>query len=220
PPWRRAARSGTREPACGSAAPRGQVAMMPRFRAIWFAALLLAACQGAVEEAAAPAPPAADRPVQAPSFEGEEPTGEAIFAWLNAERYRETWELLPGTLPLHSGAEPHGALLTTYANPLALEAIERAALSMPPGAAIAVEDHLADSTLSTISVMVRLTDPDPESGEWHFGRFGSAGEVEAGPMDSCRSCHVLEPDLVFGWELGTSLPIDSTGATASSGAAP
>ena len=36
-------------------------------------------------------------------------------------------------------------------------------------------------------------------------------------MDSCRSCHVLEPDLVFGWELGTPLPIDSTGATSGGG---
>lgn len=189
-------------------------------RGIWLVALFLAGCQGAAEERTAPAPPAANRPARSPSFEGEEPTGEAVFAWLSGERYRETWELLPGTSPLHAGAEPHGTLLTTYANPVAMEAIERAAPSMPPGAAIAVEDYLADSTLSTISVMVRVADPDPESGEWHFTRFGPAGEVEAGPLDSCRSCHVLEPDLLFGWELGRPLPIDSTGATPATVGAP
>jgi len=51
-------------------------------------------------------------------------------------------------------------------------------------------------------------------------RFGTAGEVEAGPMDACRSCHVLEPDLVFGWELGTPVPVDSTGVVPGAGGAP
>ena len=186
--------------------------MMLRTRGLTIATLLLAGCQGSAEDEPAAAP-ALEPAARAPSFEGVEPTGEAILAWLDGERYRETWELLPGTSPLHEGAEGHGALLSTDANPVAMESIDRGALSMPPGAAIAVEDYLADSTLSTISVMVRVDEPEPESGEWHFTRFGSSGEIEAGPMDSCRSCHVLEPDLVFGWELGTPLPIDSTGAT-------
>lgn len=191
--------------------------MMPRARSISIAALLLAGCQG--EEALVPArPPAAERTARA-TFHEAEPDGEAIFAWLDAERYRETWELLPATSPLHTGAGHHGALLTTYANPVAMEALERAAPSMPPGAAIAVEDYMADSTLSTISVMLRVDDPDSGAGEWRFTRFAPTGEVEAGPMDGCRSCHVLEPDFVFGWELGTPLPIDSTGATPSTGGA-
>jgi hypothetical protein len=190
--------------------------MRLRIGRLSLAALLLTGCRGAAEEGAIPSPPAAERPSRAPSPEDAEPA--ELFAWLDGERYRETWELLPGTSPLHPGAEPHGALLTTYVDPVAMEAIERAALSMPPGAAIAVEDYLPDSTLSTVSVMIRIRDPDPESGEWRFTRFGPAGEVAAGPMDACRSCHVLEPDFVFGWQLGTSLPIDSTGAAA--GAAP
>jgi hypothetical protein len=68
--------------------------------------------------------------------------------------------------------------------------------------------------------MVRLDDSDPISAEWRFTRFGPAGETEAGPMDACRGCHVQEPDFVFGWELGTPLPIDSTGAAPAPGAAP
>lgn len=193
----------------------------PRIRGCSIAALLLAGCQGPAEEPpAAPSPPAAERPTDSPSFAGVEATDEAIFAWLTGERYRETWELLPGTLPLHSGTEAHGALLTTYADPVAMEAIELAALSMRAGAAIAMEDYFADSTLSSISVMVRVDDSDPNSAEWRFARFGPAGEVDAGPLDSCGSCHVQEPDLVFGWELGTPLPIDSTGAAPAPDAEP
>lgn len=190
--------------------------MNPYLRYLFAAPLAIAAplvgCRGAVEEAPAPARRIATEPVR--PFEEVPATSEAILAWLNSERYRETWELLPGTFPLHEGSEGHGALLTTYADPVAIGALERAALSMPPGAAIAVEDYLPDSTLSTVSVMVWVPDSDGRSGEWRFARFGSAGEIEAGSMDSCRSCHVLEPDLVFGWELGTPLPIDSTGAEA------
>jgi hypothetical protein len=193
----------------------------PLLAPLSIAALVAAGCQGSAEEGLPPPRPTATEPAPpAPPFEGVEPTGEAIFAWLNGERYRETWELFPGTTPLHEGTEDHGALLTTYANPVAMEALERGTASMPPRAVIAVEDYLADSTLSTISVMLRVDDPDPESAGWRFTRFGPAGEVVAGVTDSCSSCHVLEPDLVFGWELGAPLPIDSTGATPGGGGAP
>ncbi len=188
---------------------------------ISLAALLGAGCQVSAEEELPPPRQTATGPAAPVSpFEGDEPTDEAIYAWLNGERYRETWELFPGTTPLHEGAEGHGALLTTYANPVGMEALERGAGSMPPRAAIAVEDYLADSTLSTISVMLRIEDPGPASGGWRFTRFGAAGEVEAGLMDSCVSCHVLEPDLLFGWDLNVPMPIDSTGATPGTGGAP
>ena len=187
--------------------------MRLRIRGLPIAALLLTSCQGPAEEPPTPAPPPGhERTTGVSSLEAAEPADQAIFAWLEGERYRETWELLPGTLPLQPGTGPHGALLTMYGDPVAMEAIERGASSMPVGAAILVEDFLADSTLSSISVMVRVDDLDPDSAGWEFARFGPAGEIEAGPMDACRSCHVQQPDFVFGWELGTALPIDSTGA--------
>ena len=206
---------------CAPPSCRGRRSATARIRGFSVVALLLAGCQEAAEDRPGPVPPPVeDRAATSSPFGKAEPNSEAIFAWLSAERYRETWELLPGTLPLHPGTEPHGALLTTYANPVAMEAIERAAPTLPPGAAIAVEDYLADSTLGSISVMVRVDDPDPDSAEWRFARFGPAGEIEAGPVDSCRSCHVLEPDLVFALELGRPLPIDSTGAAAGPAGAP
>lgn len=190
--------------------------MTPRAGCISITALLLAGCQG--EDAGVPArPPTVVPTARAPSLDPVEFEGEAIFAWLDGERYSETWELFPGTSSLHFGAEPHGMLLTTYANPVAMEALERAAPSMPAGAGILVEDYLADSTLSTLSVMLRVDDPDSGPVEWRFARFAPTGEFEAGSMEGGRSCHVLEPDLVFGRELGNPLPIDSTGATPSTG---
>jgi hypothetical protein len=141
-------------------------------------------------------------------------TGEAVRAWLEGERYRETWEPWPGTTPLHPGAEPHGALLTTYASPLAIEALIRGAAAMPSGAVLVLEGHLPDSSLSSVSVMVHTEGYDAEHRDWFFAQFGSAGEIEvAGRAEACAGCHVLEPDYLFSGELGTPLPVDSTGPT-------
>ena len=200
-------------------------------------ALLAAACQGPPQEALAPLEDsvAVRRIVEAPV--GPDTTGEAILAWLREAQYRETWETWPDTsvlrpdtagLPADTaapaseaaafisdtlvGAEiaPHGALRTTYLNPIAVDALERGAHAMPTGAIAVIEEHFADSTLSAVSVILQSEGYDPETGDWVFARFGSAGEIEAvGRVEACQGCHVLEPDYLFSAELGSPLPVDS-----------
>jgi hypothetical protein len=178
-------------------------------------ALPVLACEIRSREAA----PAGETVVVQPMVEAAFPlepdtTGEAVLAWLDGERYRETWDLWPATAPLDPGAEAHGALLTTYVSPLAFDALMRGTHAMPPGAAVVVEDYMSDSSLSSISVMVRADGYDAERQDWFFARFGSAGEIDAaGRVEMCAGCHVSEPDYLFSGELGTPLPIDSTGAT-------
>ena len=178
------------------------------------AALLTTACQAPPQEAQAPAEEsvAVGAAVEPRSVLAPDTTGEAVLAWLEDEQYREIWDLWPGTTAYHLGADPHGALLTTYANAIAIEALSRAAPAMPPGAVVALEGYLADSTLSSVSVMMQVGAFDPERQDWFFARFGSAGEIEAaGRVETCQGCHVGEPDYLFSAELGTPLPIDSTG---------
>ena len=209
--------------------------MSPRKGPIAIAIGLLAvACQEPPQDALAPAADtvAVRRFVEAPA--GPEPSGPAIGAWLREARYRETWMPWPDTSLLRPdsvqlaadtatqlqdtlpGAEnaPHGALPATYLNPIAVDALERGAEAMPPGAIAVIEEHLADSTLAGIGVMVQSEGYDPENRDWVFARFGSAWETEAiGRVEACQGCHVLEPDYLFGAELGAPLPIDSTGAS-------
>lgn len=182
-----------------------------RVHGLVLAVTVLAGCRDSVDDVSTPVPPPRVSMASLQPADCVDGIGEATLISLEDERYRETWELLEATSPLHAGSEPHGALLTTYVNDAALDAIEHADLSMPPGAVIALENYQADTTLSSISVMVRLGDPDPEYGGWCLARLGPAGEWEAGPRDACGSCHILDPDFVFGWELGTPLPVDSTG---------
>lgn len=176
------------------------------------AALAVAGCRIPPEGAtpAADSLAAAARPVE-PG--GPDATPESVRDWLEAERYRERWEPWPGALPLRPGAEPqHGTLLTAYANPIAIDGMEYGLSALPAGSILIVEDHAPDSTLASVSVMVQTDDRDGEDGGWYFVRLGSAGEVEPPGSESCAACHALEPDRVFGAQIGTPWPIDSTGA--------
>lgn len=167
-----------------------------------------------------PAPPeeAAPRPVvtRAPAVEpaGPEPSASSVLDWLQRERFHERWERWPADSLLlrPAGDSAHGAFVATYASPVALAALERGERVPPKGSLLVVEEYLADTTLVGIAVMARTDPGRREDGGWFFVSLGSAGEVGPQETERCAGCHVREPDRVFGAELGTPWPIDSTGA--------
>lgn len=170
----------------------------------------VAACQPPPEAAdpagdtAAPAPAPATRPAP------PDTTGPALWSFLREQRYRESWELWPGLDRLYPGTEPHGALLTTYVNPIAREALRRGDEAMPPGAVIVKENYLPDSTLAAVTVMLLAPGYDPGHQDWFWAKYGSAGEVEAaGRVEACTGCHGAQPDYLFSGELGAPAPADS-----------
>ena len=183
---------------------------------LWLAAVLAFAGCGVPPDGATPAADSlAVRPAaRAVEPVAPDPTPAAVRDWLEAELYRERWQVLPDTLPLRlrPSVEPqHGALVTSYANPLATGGMERGLPALPTGSILILEDHTPDSTLASVSVMVQSGDRDAEDGGWYFVRLGSAGEISPPGPETCAACHVLEPDRVFGAELGTPWPVDSTG---------
>jgi hypothetical protein len=193
---------GARSGAPALSAPRASLAL---------ALALVAGCQ-VQPESAGPPPASVTRVAPASEPVGPDTTAEAVRDWLAEASYRERWELWPPT-PLRPGAEPqHGALLTGYANPIAIDALERGLTPLPDGSILLVEDHAADTTLGSVSVMVRAGDGEAEDGGWGFVRLGSAGEIDAGGATACAACHAFDPDRVFGADVGTPWPIDSTGA--------
>ena len=180
---------------------------MTRLRSSVLVALagLAAACEARPEPPPVPiqTAPARVEPVR------PDTTARAVWAWLGDERYAETWELWPETVELHPGAEPHGALLTTFVNPIARAALRRRALALPPGAAVVMENYLPDTTLVAVTVMVRSAGYDPGRHDWFRARYGSTGEIEAaGRVEACAECHAREPDQLFSGELGTLAPVD------------
>ena len=58
--------------------------------------------------------------LQAPAVAAADTTGAAIWAHLQESYYQSTWTLWPEKGELYAGQEPHGMLLTTYLNDVAL----------------------------------------------------------------------------------------------------
>ncbi len=127
-------------------------------------------------------------------------TGAAVWAYLESADYRANWELWPGKGELYTGQEPHGALLTTYLNPAAYEALSGMAGSMPAGAIIVKENYMPDSTLAAITIMYKVDGYDPANNDWHWTKRLADGTIEVeGRGAGCIACHRTQQanDYVF-----------------------
>jgi len=114
--------------------------------------------------------------------------------------FQNTWSLWPGMGELYTGNEPHGMLLTTYMNDVALAALEAQAGTMPVGAVLVKENHMPDSTLAATTVMVKRERAyNPNFNGWWWLKRNADGSVDAaGKGVGCESCHVNEAnDYVF-----------------------
>jgi hypothetical protein len=127
----------------------------------------------------------------APSLEPDT-TEEALWAYLEVERYRDSWPLWPGKGQLYEGQEPHGMLLTTYTNQTAYDALLAGdPADLPPGAIIVKENWTPDSTYAAVTVMYKVDGYNPDHADWLFAKYDPDGAVEAfGRAAGCQACHV------------------------------
>lgn len=96
----------------------------------------------------------------------------------------------PGKAELYSGGEPHGMLLTTYVNAVAMEALRTGAGTMPTGAVIVKENFMPDSTHAATTVMYKTDSFNPDHNHWWFLKRNADGSVDAaGRGAGCESCH-------------------------------
>lgn len=118
-------------------------------------------------------------------------TESAVWAHLQEADYRANWQLWPGTEELYAGTEPHGMLLTTYANSLAMEALaDGSADDLPEGAIIVKENYMPDSTFAAATVMMKVDGYNPDHANWLFAKYQPDGTVDAfGRPAGCQSCH-------------------------------
>lgn len=164
---------------------------VPHARLLWLTApfLLAAGCapaedEGTVEEAAEVVVEAEAEPTP--------PDTSAVALWAHLEEadYRENWSLWPDKGELYPGTEPHGMLLTTYLNPLALDAVTNKAGALSAGAIVVKENYMPDSTFAAVTVMYKSADYDPEHNDWFWTKRLADGTVEAaGRVAMCFGCH-------------------------------
>ena len=149
--------------------------------------LLLAGCSAAEEDSEEMAAP--------------EASGAAIIEYLNAADYQNAWQHLPGVEPMYTGGDPHGALLSTYFNAIALQAITDKAGSIPEGGMVVKENFMPDGKLAAITVMYKAAGyENPDANGWFFLKYAPDGVIEAeGPVPGCTECHsdVQDNDFLF-----------------------
>ncbi|MGQ0816319.1 MAG: cytochrome P460 family protein [Gemmatimonadota bacterium] len=116
-------------------------------------------------------------------------TAEGLWAGLQQANYT-SWPLWPGKEKFYKGQEPHGALLITYVNDLAQDAITNGAAQMPAGAIIVKENYGPDRKLMGATVMEKVPGYDPNNRDWFWAKYTPDGKAEmSGRVDMCYSCH-------------------------------
>ena len=139
-------------------------------------------------------------------------TGAAIWAHIHEANYSTDWELWPEKGRLYTGTQPHGALLTTYLNGAAYEALTSGATSMPAGAVIVKENYMPDSTLAAVTTMFKVAGYNADHNDWFFTKHLASGVLDTMPngmdmegrLPGCQNCHlgVGANDYLFTGQLG------------------
>lgn len=173
------------------------------------AAVVLAACGDTVpddQEVSGRATDAQDPAVQpVASLPVPDTLAAAVRAHLRAVDYRNTWSRWPGLAPYYDGSEPHGLLLTTYANDIVQETLHAGLNVMPSGAMVVKENYAPDSTLVATTVMYKQAGYDPDHNNWFFVKFGPGWDVDSGPdgaplagrVPGCQNCHGGQADVDY-----------------------
>ena len=137
---------------------------------------------------------------EAAAYAQPDTTAQALWAHMEEAGYTENWTLWPDKGALYMGTEPHGMLLTTYLNDLALDAVTNKAGAMSAGAIVVKENYMPDSTLAAITIMYKSEGYNPDANDWFFVKRLADGTVEAsGRVGMCQGCHaqVADNDYLF-----------------------
>ena len=127
-------------------------------------------------------------------------TAASVIAYLDEVDYQESWELWPGLGEKVEGGEPHGMLLTTYLNPIALKAFNDKAGTMPDGAIIVKENYTPDGTLAANTVMYKKSGYNPDHNDWYWLKVLADGTVDKqGMVEGCQNCHGEVRDNDYVW---------------------
>jgi molybdenum cofactor synthesis domain-containing protein len=125
--------------------------------------------------------------------------GAKLCEYMTKEQDYTKWALWPGTTKMNKGTQPHGELITTYVNDVALESLE-AKKGMKPWSIISKENYSKAGKLNSVTVMYNVEGYDPPNGDWFWVRYDSKLEVTMeGKVEFCIGCHRAAPggDMLY-----------------------
>ncbi|MEX2541447.1 MAG: cytochrome P460 family protein [Trueperaceae bacterium] len=139
------------------------------------------------------------------------------FDEINAAPYTE-WGFEPNVPEgYYVGVEPHGMILRTFLNEIALQDTEDGGDAFSEGAIIVKENHMPGETdisdmepqapvegfegnLAALTYMVKIPGYNPEAGDWFWAKTTPDGSIDAaGKAQGCIACHsqAVDNDYVF-----------------------
>ncbi|NCO52059.1 MAG: cytochrome P460 family protein [Deltaproteobacteria bacterium] len=126
--------------------------------------------------------------------------GPAVYTYITKTNPYQQWALFPDKGKFYPGKHPHGALLTTYVNDVALAGINNKVGTLANGSIIVKENYMPDKKLGAITVMYRVKGFDAEGGDWFWAKYAADGAIaKQGKVAGCINCHaaVITNDWVF-----------------------
>ena len=97
------------------------------------------------------------------------------------------WPAYTGTRP---GKAPHGPFHQIFINSIIKDALPLENKTIPNGGIVVKEAYDTDRELSTIAVMAKVKDYDPENGDWFYLDLDAEGKILfSGKEAICIKCH-------------------------------
>lgn len=126
--------------------------------------------------------------------------GAAVYKFITKTDPYQQWALFPGKDKLYKGKHPHGALLTTYVNEVALTGINGKGGTLANGSIIVKENFMPNKMLGAVTVMYRVDSYNPDAGDWFWAKYKADGKIaKEGKVAGCISCHTaaINNDWIF-----------------------
>lgn len=131
----------------------------------------------------------------------DEAIADRVWRLVHEESYDLLWHYETGQpAGFYEGSEPHGAILQTFMNDIAFDAVGSSLDAFPPGAIFVKENYTPERVLDATTVMVKIDGYNPEAGDWFWAKYQPDGSLDAaGRPDGCIACHtqVSDNDFVY-----------------------
>lgn len=123
------------------------------------------------------------------ALEDQTPAASADEFWTYITKtspYTE-WKFWDDHSGMQPGNAPHGPFHKVYVNDILLKAENT---PVPYGSILVKESYNSNKKMTAITVMYKVKDYNPESGDWYWARFSTEGKGgPEGKVDMCIGCH-------------------------------
>jgi hypothetical protein len=127
------------------------------------------------------------------------PSGGDLRHHLVGHQPYKKWKTWPGKGEMYKGTEPHGSLLTTYVNDIALKSIKKQQ-GMKNNSIIVKENYAPNKKLVAVTAMYKVKGYNADNGDWFWVKYDAEFNVlKEGKVKGCLACHgtVKDNDFIF-----------------------